>query len=1100
MKFSCYGLVLQLFAISLLFASESIAQKQLSVKEVFITIDVADIPLAEAFRRIEQQTNFVFNYDLRHIENQPTISLQGNRQSVANLLMEISEKANLKFKQVNNSINVEKLNNARNKKEQKLEIVLQSRNISGKVTSSIDDEPIPGVNVVEKGTTNGTVTNVNGAYTLSVNDNAVLVFSSVGYVSEEVAIGNKSVIDLVLSEDIQQLQELVVIGYGVQEKRDITGSVSSIEPKEFEDEPLANVTQGLQGKVAGVNVTTGSGAPGGNMIIRIRGNNSVIGSNDPLFVIDGVPVQGGSNGSTNILSTFNPGDIESIEVLKDASATAIYGSRGSNGVILITTRQGAAGGNSIEFETSFGYREIENSIEMMNSRQFAEIANERNLNDGLPLIFGNIDTLARVNTDWQEEIFRNAPIQNHSIRFSGGNNKTRYLISGNYFDEDGIIIGSDFKRGTVRLNLDQQVNEKFNLSGRFFVSRSVNNEVDDNSVLQSALNSPPFFPIYNPDGSYVNAAALKQFSFSPSSGDNPVAEALERTDRRVLDRILGSVTGSYTLFKGLTLNVLLGVDHLATNRDFYLPRILEGGLPAGVGSKSFSTTTSFLNENTLTYNNDFGGNGNKLTVTAGYTWQNEQSEFLTGASNGFVTDDLLNNILSAGELFSAPNNGFNEWVLVSWLGRINYILSDKYIFTLSGRADGSSRFGAGNKWGFFPSGAFAWRISDEPFFQNVTQVSNLKLRLSYGVSGNQAISPYQSLQRFTDISLAFGGTPTSGFAANNLGNPDLRWETTEEFNAGLEMGFMEERLRFSFDYYVKNTRDLLARVNLPPTSGFTTNIQNIGSTRNHGFEFQLGADIISSEKLNWDISFNGFRNINEVTETADGQDIIAPTIDIIGSANIVREGEPLSAYYGLRTNGLTEDGLYNFVDINNDGEIDDQDRVILGSPYPDWITGLTTGLTYGNFSLRVSLQGELGKTLWNNNKYRHHNSFHRGSNQVAEVATLRWTEDNPNPNAPYPKATSGLNQAPSDWFLEDASYLRLQNVRIGYNLPVSKLNLDFIKSLNIYLTGQNLLTFTQYDWYTPDINTFASGDLRIGIDQRTYPSARTFMMGLKIGF
>ncbi|MFW5759716.1 MAG: SusC/RagA family TonB-linked outer membrane protein, partial [Cyclobacteriaceae bacterium] len=810
--------------------------------------------------------------------------------SVEDLLTQISKETGLVFQQINNNIGIKKGSNYELMKKDRVEIIIQTRTVTGKVTSMEDSEGLPGVNVVEKGTSNGTVTDVMGEYSLEVSDVATLVFSSVGYTTEEVEIGNRSTIDLVMNADIQQLQELVVVGYGVQEKRDITGSVASVEPKEFEDEPIANVTQGLQGKVAGVNVTTGSGAPGGNMIIRIRGNNSIIGSNDPLFVIDGVPVQGGSNGTTNFLSTINPGDIESIEVLKDASATAIYGSRGSNGVILITTKKGVAGGNFIDFETSIGYREIENQLEMMNSRQFAQIANETSLNDVLPIVFNNIDSLAQINTNWQDEIFRQAPIQNHTLRFSGGNDKTRYLISGNYFNESGIIIGSDFKRGTVRINLDQKVNDNFNLSGNFFVSRSVNNEVNDGAVLQSALNSPPLLPVRNPDGSYVNAATLKQFPFSPSAGDNAVAQALETTDQRVLDRVLGSVTGSYTIFKGLSLNVLLGIDHLATKRDFYIPRILEAGLPAGSASKNFSTTTSFLNENTLTYYNDFGGNGNQLTITAGYTWQNEQSEFLTGAADNFVTDDLLNNNLSSGTIFSAPNNGFNEWLLISWLGRINYILQDKYIFTVSGRADGSSRFGSGNKWGFFPSGAFAWRMSDEPFFQDITPISNFKLRVSYGISGNQAISPYQSLQRFSDNILAFGGTPTIGFAAANLGNPDLRWETTAEFNAGVEMGFIEERLRFTFDYYVKDTRDLLARVNLPPTSGFTTNIQNIGSTRNHGFEFQLGADIISNEKFSWDINVNGFRNINEVLETADGQDIIAPTLDIMGSANIVREG------------------------------------------------------------------------------------------------------------------------------------------------------------------------------------------------------------------
>ena len=1095
--YSFIGLFLQGVVLNFLFALPYNAQNFKSVKEVFVDVNFKDASLKEVFSVLESKSGFSFGYDDNHLNKSTRIDLTAKNKSMEYILIEISKKTSLRFRQVNNDIDV-KLEKRKQKKIPEIEII-QTRNITGTVTSGEDGEPLPGVNVVEKGTNNGTVTNIQGEYSLEVSENASLVFSSVGYSTQEIDIGNRSVIDITMSPDVQQLQELVVIGYGTQKKSDVTGSVSSVEPKDFEDEPIANVTQGLQGKVAGVNVTTSSGAPGGNMIVRIRGNNSVLGSNDPLYVVDGVPIQAGNNGSTHLLSTLNPGDIESIEVLKDASATAIYGSRGSNGVILITTKSGVAGRDLVTFETSFGSRSAERQIDMMNSRQFAEIANERNLNDGLPIIFDNIDSLSRINTDWQDEIFRSALIQNHALTFSGGNEKTQYLISGNYFDEEGIIAGSDFKRGSIRLNLDQQVSDAFKVIGRLFVSRSVNNEITDNGVLQSALNSPPFLPVRNPDGSYVKAATLKQFSFSPSSGDNAVALAQERFDERTLDRVLGNITASYNIIENLTLSVLLGVDHLSTKRDFYMPRVLEGGLPAGSGSKSFNTSTSFLNENTLNYRKTIGAD-DELTVTGGFTWQTEQSEYLNGSSSGFVTDELLNNILSAGENFSAPSNGFSEWTLISYLGRVNYIINNKYLFTISGRADGSSRFGAGNKWGFFPSGAVAWRISDEDFMKNINQISNLKIRTSYGVSGNQAISPYQSLQQFSDVTLAFGGTPTSGFAAANLGNPDLKWETTKEFNVGLEVGLWEERLRFYIDYYTKDTDDLLARVNLPPTSGFSTNVQNIGSTRNQGFEFQLGADVIRSENLNWVLNLNGFRNINEVTETAGGQDRIAPGLDIVGSANIVREGEPLSAFYGLKVDGLTDDGLYNFVDINKDGEINDADRVVLGSPYADFVYGIGSDFAYGNFSLRVSLQGELGKTLWNNNKYRHMNSFHRGSNQIEDVFYNRWTSENPNPNAPYPKATSNLNQAPSSWFLEDASYLRIQNVRLSYNLPVSELNIPAFQSASVYISAQNLYTFTDYNWYTPDINTFSSGDLRIGIDQRAYPSARTFMAGLKLGF
>jgi TonB-linked SusC/RagA family outer membrane protein len=973
------------------------------------------------------------------------------------------------------------------------------------VTGTVQDEdgqPLIGVNILVKGSGTGTVTDLDGAFSLELSDGQeTLVFSYTGYEVQEVPVNGRNRLQIIMTESISQLEEIVVVGYGTVRKRDLTGSVGSLESKEFEDEVISNVSQGLQGKVAGVNVTTGTGAPGGNMIVRIRGNNSVIGSNDPLYVIDGFPVTSGNIGETNILSTINPGDIESIEVLKDASATAIYGSRGSNGVILITTKQGKSGANRVDFETSMGMRNVERTIDMMNSEQFIELANERLVNDGLNPQFSPQEAaaLAQTNTDWQDEIFRPALVQNHTLRFSGGNDQTRYLVSGNYFSEEGIILGSDFERGSMRFNLDKEIGSRFELSSRLTFSRSVNNQINDDLVMISVLQAPPFFEPYNEDGTYVPGAELKPFAFSPSTGDNPVAVAREQLNKNRIDRVLANISGSYQLLEGLTLKVLLGVDQLSTQRDAFSPRVVEGGLPAGSGSKRFASTSSFLNENTLNYNATLGGN-DRLDVTIGYTWQHEETDALTGSASGFVTDDLKSDNLGAGAFFGAPNTSFSEWTLLSFLGRANYSLNDKYLFTLSGRRDGSSRFGDGNKWGFFPSAAFAWRLAEEPFIKNnLTHISDLKFRASWGVSGNQAISPYQSLQRFTDVGLAFGGTTTTGFVAANLGNPDLRWETTEEFNVGLEFGLWNQRLSFSADYYVKNTEDLLALVNLPPTAGFATTLQNIGSTRNSGVELNLGAIIMRRNQLRWDANVNLAANRNEVTETASGQDIIAPDVEVLGAANIVRQGEPLSAFFGFETDGLTEDGMFNFVDQNGDGQVNNSDRVILGNPYPDFFYGLSTSFSYGNFSVRLNIQGELGKQIWNQNRYRFMASFHRGANAVADVVN-RWTPENPDPNAPYPRASGTLNQQPSDWYIEDASYLRLQNLRINYNIPLNALNISGIRTASIYFSGQNLITFTGYSWYTPDVNTWASGDLRIGVDRQSYPSARSLLFGLKVGF
>ncbi len=980
--------------------------------------------------------------------------------------------------------------------------IATEKTITGRV-SDTEGNPLIGATVLVKGSNIGTTTDFDGSFSLSVPDDAnVLVFSYTGYETIEVSLNGRSEVQVSLSTAISQLDEVVVVGYGTVRKRDLTGSVGSLEADKFEDEVISNVSQGLQGKVAGVNVTTNGGAPGGAMIVRIRGNNSVIGGNDPLYVVDGFPVTSGNIGETNLLATLNPGDIQSIEVLKDASATAIYGSRGSNGVVLITTRQGKMGVNRVDFETSIGTRSVAKTLDMMNSSQFLEIANERALNDGNAPFFTpeEVSRLSQTNTDWQDEVFRSALVHNHTLRFSGGNANTRYLVSGNYFSEEGIIIGSDFKRGALRFNLDRNFGDRFKLSSRVSLSRSENNEVPSSTIMLSALSAPPFLQPYNDDGSFVPGPDLKSFPFSPSAGTNPVAVALEQLDNRTIDRVLANISGSYEIYKGLTLKILAGIDQLNNNRDFYNPRTLEAGLPAGAGSKSFGSTTSFLNENTLNYNTTLRTN-DRLDVTLGLTWQEETNDFLTGSASGFVTDDLQNAALGSGESFAAPNTGFSEWTLVSFLGRANYSLNDKYLFTISGRRDGSSRFGEGNKWGFFPSAAFAWRLLEEDFFQNTfpTSISDLKVRMSWGISGNQAIAPYQSLQRFSAVSLAFGGNPNTGFRPANLGNPDLKWETTEEFNIGLEFGLWNQRFSLSADYYVKNTEDLLALVNLPPTSGFSTTIQNIGSTRNKGVEINLGAVLLRRDQMRWDANFNIAANQNEVTETATGQDIVGPGIEIVGPANVVREGEPLSAFFGLEIDGLTETGLFNFVDQDGDGNINDADRVILGSPYPDFFYGFSTDFSLGNFSIRMNLQGELGKQLWFMDIYRYGASMHRGGNSFAEVATQRWRPDNPDSNAKYPRASQTLNQQPSEFYLEDADYLRLQNLRVSYQLPVEAWNLSGIKSAFIYLSGQNLFTITPYSGYTPDIDTFSSGDLRIGVDFRSYPISRSFLFGLKLG-
>ena len=981
--------------------------------------------------------------------------------------------------------------------------------VTGIITDAETGESLPGVNVIVVdseevvGSTIGTTTNMDGYYEIDVPDDFnTLAFTFVGYQRLEVNIDGRSEINIQLISDVQLLDDIVVIGYGTQRRQDLTGSISSVSNEEIMDQPSTSLDNAIQGKIAGVRVVQSNGAPGGRTRVRIRGQNSVLGGSDPLYIIDGVPIISDNQGNTNQLASINPADIESIDVLKDASATAIYGARGSNGVILITTKKGIAGQQVVDFESSFSISNVENKLDLLNAEQYIDIANDRARNDGAQEPFPNPSTVTGTDVDWMDEIFRTAIRQNYSLSASGGDDNTRYSVSTNFTDEEGSIINSDFKRGSFRINLEQDVTPKLRITPTIFVSKTESNRVnteeggDGSNIILNAFMAPPILTPRDDEGNITPGTTLKQFPFSPGSGDNPVGLALEQLNKLSSDRVLGNVTARYELAEGLSVRIMGGVDNSNNEIDLFASRVLQNAQPAGAGSEVRNSTTVFLSENTINYQQNFGSD-HRINALAGFTWQKEESDFINVSARNFVTDDLFNNNLGAGENFSSPNNGSSEWSLVSWLGRANYTYKDKYLFTVTGRIDGSSRFGSGNKYATFPSGAFAWRLSEESFLDNVSQVDDLKLRISWGLSGNQGINPFQSLQRMTPQQIVLGQSSSVGFAPANLANPDLKWETTEQIDTGFDLEAWNQRVRLSADYYYKNTTDLLALVNLPPSTGFGSILQNVGSVTNKGFELQVGADILRRE-FGWSINANISTNKNEVTKLARGADIIAPDVNIQGPANIIREGEPLGAFFGLEQDGLTEDGLFNYVDQNGDGEINNDDRVIIGNPYPDFSYGISMNFDYKGFSLSTLLQGDVGKEIYNSNKERGGVSMHRGYNSIAGVVN-RWRSENPDPNAPFPKATSNLNANPSSFFVEDGSFFRLKNVRLGYSIPVVNLNLP-LRSASIYVSGQNLFTITDYSWFTPDVNSYSSGDLRIGVDRGSYPNNRSITFGVKIGF
>lgn len=1001
----------------------------------------------------------------------------------------------------------------------------QGQQVSGRVTSQEDNSTLPGVNVLVKGTSNGTTTDADGKYALNVDDpNGTLVFSYIGFTSEEVPIAGKSTVDVTLLPDIQSLNEVVVIGYGTQKKKDLTGSIASVSGDQIKQVKVASLDQALSGRAAGVQVTQSSSAPGGGVQVRIRGGNSINASNEPLYVIDGIPIfpsnstfsPGTSGGGQpqNALANINPGDIESMEILKDASATAIYGSRGANGVIIITTKRGKAGRSNVDIESYYGVQQVAKTLDLLNARQFAELRNEADANAGRAATF-TPEQIAGFGdgTDWQEEIFRVAPIQNHQITFSGGNEGTRFAVSGNYFDQQGVIINSGFQRGTFRANLDKKITDKFNVGNSLQLSRTINNQavegITRGGVVNAALVFTPTLPVYDDNGVYTfdNSAVPGQQQVG-----NPVADANETIYKVVSNRVIGTFFADYTFIDGLVLKLQGGMDYNSARRDFYAPSTINRGRnDGGVASAETKDVVTPIFTGTLTYTKSFTEN-HQLNLLGGYETQSQTQQFLQGNANRFVTDANETNDLASGQVPGTQNTGKSRWRLDSWFGRANYTLFNRYIITFTARADGSSRFGAGNKWAFFPSGAVKWRISEEAFIKNLNVFSDLGIRTSYGLAGNQEIALYQSLAALSRAGYPFGTDTRQGYAPSRIANPDLRWETTTTFDVGLDVGLLQNRITFTADYYVKETDDLLLSLDLPRTTGYNDFFENIGSQRNRGFEFTVNSQNLTGA-FTWSTSANLSLNRNELLSLGPGE-----TERLVGNGDghlqipspyILRIGEPIGAFYGRTTNGIwqigEEDliaatdptaapGEIRYVDNNGDGRIDNGDRTIIGLAQPDFVYGFTNNFSFKNFDLSVFFQGVQGNSVWNVNRHELENL--NGSANNSTKSLERWTTSNPSNTMPSAKTRPFIF---SDRQIEDGSFLRLRNITLGYNLPVSKLNIKWLQNLRVYASGQNILTFTSYTGYDPEVNANGQSNLSLGTDRGSYPLAKMYTFGINLG-
>ena len=1050
-----------------------------------ISLDLKKATMAEALKAVSQKTGFKLTY--RGIfGSDKKITIKNKNISVGKALSLILEGTNFDYK-----VSQEGYLLIHEVVKSNIDVFFQ--NVSGTVSDAGTGETLPGVNVVLKGTSTGTSTDSEGQYELDVPSlQDTLVFSFIGYQTQEVPINGRSQIDVELQSQAVTGEDVVVVGYGTQQRRDVTGSISSVTGQDISIQQVGNPVESLRGLATGVQIVQNSGQPGDDVNVLIRGPVSVLGSNDPLFVVDGFPIQGD-------LNTLNTNDIESIEVLKDASATSIYGSRASNGVVLVQTKRGNEGRTQVIYESFIGIQNTQKELDLLNATELAQLANLRARNDGMEPFFteSEVESFGK-GFDWQDAIFRTAAIQNHSLRISGGNEQTTYNISGTLFNQDGIIINSNFDRIQSRINLDHKINPnvEVKLNGIFsrerFDNILSNNAERGLGVLSGALIAPPMIRPKDDDGNFNN---LRRFPFTPDIAENPVQTAEERKDRtkEFYNRIDASVIVNLT--EHFSFRSSIGVEKEFTENDFFSPSTFLQSA-TGSASKSIGESSNFVTENFLTYSTEFKKD-HELELMGGFNFERNLEDFLSASSTDFVTDELQNFSLQSGNTPGTPVTDKQEFKIASFLSRINYSFRDKYLIAASTRVDGSSRFGNNDIWGAFPSGAIAWILSEEKFWSDIGAINFFKIRASAGETGNTGIDPFQSLLLLESSKVVFDSETNSSFAPTIIrSNPDLKWETTRTINFGFDMGLFNNRLDFNLELFGAKTSDLLINVRLPTSSGFTIIPGNFGKVRNRGIETSLNSNVIRSSDLMWDVGVNVSFVRNKALELPTG-DIFADDIgNILPAMNFVREGEAIGSFFGFVEDGLTEDGQIKFKDFDGDGN---PDRNIIGDPNPNFTFGINSSTSYRNFNLSVRIDGSVGNDILNTNLATVADAFAFGSNQIKEVLGNFWTEENPNPNAKFPKVSSNTRFEASDRFIEKGSFLTIRNVRLTYTLGDRVADFLPFRSTQFYINGQNLATFTGYSFFSPEVNTRGSGIER-GIDFMGFPDARTITFGARINY
>ncbi len=1017
-----------------------------------------------------------------------------------------------------------------------------AQTITGKVTDHSSGEPLIGVAVMVKNTNVGVATDIDGNYSISVPQTdsisptppkPVLVFSYIGYRTQEINAAGKNKIDITLSEESKSLQEVVVVGYGTVTRRDLTGAVDKVDIKEMQKAPVVGFDQSLAGRVAGVNVVGADGTPGTDASIIIRGANSITQDNAPLYVVDGFPVE------TSVSSVIDPKDIESMEILKDASATAIYGARGANGVIMITTKSGKSSKPTLTYDGYFGVQNVIKKMDLMGGYDFVKMQDEIYSDDMMNKYYyfdgKTLDSYRGTGFDFQDKFFRQAPIQKHGISLMAGNNDTKYNASLSYTDQEGVVINSGFTRLQGRISLDQNVRKWLKMG------------------LKSSYSRTKYYGTWLSEGSGTYSLLQNVWAYRPVTGssdfnieDDLFDPMLNTSDNYRINPVIAmenEVNDTYNEYFNangyvdillpydLTFRSTIGYSKSNSRNDLFNNSKTRSGNPVtttlGInGGLTYDEKASWISENTLTYKKTTGKNS--IEALGGFSMQEENRNYSFLRMQQIPHEELGMSGLDEGTFYSFKTYR-NDWALMSYYARFNYNYDWKYYLTATIRADGSSKFSKGNQWGYFPSASLMWRFNKEKFMENLEFVSDAKLRLSWGLTGNNRVDDYASLPQITTDKTNkyyFGNTPIDGTAQTVLGNPDLKWETTMQSNIGTDLQLFDNRLDITIDAYLKRTKDLLLNAMLPGSFGYPSSYKNIGEVQNKGLEFTFNTVNIKNEKFSWETNLNIAFNRNKVLGLTENQETIVSSVWWESNwesqpAYIARIGEPLGQIYGFVYEGTykyedftkTGDTYYlkdnipyagtrknvqpgdmKYRDINDDGIIDDNDRTIIGRGSPLSTGGLTNTFTYRDFDLSIFFQWSFGNDIMNANKYMFERYYMPNSNMFASYAN-HWTPDNPTSN--IPRVNEGTGSYYSTYGVEDGSYLRLKTLTLGYNVPKKFSEKLFMQSIRVYLSAQNLLTWTSYSGMDPEVNV-RNNVLTPGFDFSAYPRARTISIGLSL--